>query len=99
MKTDELIDMLSTNVEPVKGAEPRNLLMWSKFGCQSCEVPCPVAGQSLPASKPPRPAPARNWGEFGKRYSVCYVWDSVLRLAGREPPGPWGRIARGPARI
>ncbi len=27
MKTDELIDMLSTNVEPVKGAEPRNLLM------------------------------------------------------------------------
>jgi hypothetical protein len=27
MKTDELIDMLSTNVEPVKGAEPRTLLM------------------------------------------------------------------------
>ena len=27
MKTDELIDMLSTNVEPVKGAKPRNLLM------------------------------------------------------------------------
>jgi hypothetical protein len=27
MKTDELIDMLSTNVEPVKGGEPRNLLM------------------------------------------------------------------------
>ena len=27
MKTDELINMLSTNVEPVKGGEPRNLLM------------------------------------------------------------------------
>jgi hypothetical protein len=27
MKTDELIDMLSTNVEPVKGGEPRSLLM------------------------------------------------------------------------
>ena len=27
MKTDKLIDMLSTNVEPVKGGEPRNLLM------------------------------------------------------------------------
>jgi hypothetical protein len=26
MKTDDLINMLSTNVEPVKGADPRNLL-------------------------------------------------------------------------
>jgi hypothetical protein len=27
MKTDDLINMLSTNVEPVKGADPRNLLV------------------------------------------------------------------------